>query len=93
MGAEEIQPVYRVVATWLAEQAGPQAPEQDWSALAAVLVNATTHYWLLGDSFGEDPAGITRTATWPPWPNWRSASSTTLPQNEHHKHARPHDHR
>jgi hypothetical protein len=23
-----------------------------------VLVNATTHYWLLGDVFGQDPAGI-----------------------------------
>jgi AcrR family transcriptional regulator len=58
MAQEEIEPVYRVVATWLAEQAGPGAAERDWPALAAVLVNATTHYWLLGDIFGEDPAGI-----------------------------------
>jgi AcrR family transcriptional regulator len=58
MAQEEIEPVYRVVAAWLAEQAGPRAPERDWLALAAVAVNATTHYWLLGDIFGEDPAGI-----------------------------------
>ncbi len=58
MGRDEIEPVYHVVAEWLAEQAGTQAPERDWPALAAVLVNATTHYWLLGDVFGEDPAGI-----------------------------------
>jgi len=58
MGRDEIVPVYRVVAAWLAEQAGPQAPERDWLALAAVAVNATTHYWLLSDIFGQDPAGI-----------------------------------
>jgi hypothetical protein len=49
-----------VVAAWLAEQAGPQAPERDWPAPAAVLVNATSHYWLLGDTFGQDPAAITQ---------------------------------
>jgi AcrR family transcriptional regulator len=58
MAEEEIEPVYRVVATWLAEQAGPGAPERDWPALAAVLVNATSHYWLLGDVFGQHLAGI-----------------------------------
>jgi AcrR family transcriptional regulator len=60
MAQEEVQPVYQAVADWLAEQAGPQAPERDWPALAAVLANATTHYWLLGDIFGKDPAGITQ---------------------------------
>jgi AcrR family transcriptional regulator len=60
MAQEETEPVFRVVATWLAEQAGPGAPERDWLALAAVLVNATTHYWLLGDIFGQDPAGISQ---------------------------------
>jgi AcrR family transcriptional regulator len=58
MGQEEIEPIYQVVATWLADQAGPAAPQRDWLALAAVLVNATSHYWLLGDIFGKDPAGI-----------------------------------
>ena len=60
MAQEEVQPVYQAVAAWLAEQAGPQAPERDWLALGAVLANATTHYGLLGDSFGKDPAGITQ---------------------------------
>jgi AcrR family transcriptional regulator len=60
MAQEEVQPVYLAVAAWLAEQAGPPAPERDWLALAAVLANATTHYWLLGDIFGQDPAGITQ---------------------------------
>jgi AcrR family transcriptional regulator len=58
MGRDEIQPVYQAVAAWLADQAGPHGPQRDWPALAAVLVNATTHYWLLGDIFGQDPAGI-----------------------------------
>jgi AcrR family transcriptional regulator len=58
MAKEETEPVYRVVATWLAEQAGPGAPERDWPALAAVLVNATSHYWLLDDVFGQHLAGI-----------------------------------
>lgn len=58
MGREEIQPVYQVVAAWLAEQAGPGSPQRDWLALAAVAVNATTHYWLLSDIFGQDPTGI-----------------------------------
>jgi AcrR family transcriptional regulator len=58
MAREEIEPISRVVAAWLAEQAGPAAPERDWPALAAVLVHATAHYWLLGDIFGKDPVGI-----------------------------------
>jgi AcrR family transcriptional regulator len=58
MGQREIGRVYRVVATWLAEQATPQGQQRDWLALAAVLIGATSHYWLLGDVFGEHPAGI-----------------------------------
>jgi AcrR family transcriptional regulator len=58
MGREEIEPIYQVVAAWLAEQAGPRGRGRDWPALAAVLVNATSHYWLLGDIFGRHPAGI-----------------------------------
>lgn len=58
MGQREIGRVYRVVATWLVEQATPQGQQRDWPALAAVLIGATSHYWLLGDVFGEHPAGI-----------------------------------
>jgi AcrR family transcriptional regulator len=56
----EIRRVYRVVAEWLAGQAGPRPPQRDWPALAAVLIAATSHYWLLGEVFGEHPAGITQ---------------------------------
>jgi AcrR family transcriptional regulator len=35
LGQGEIAPVYRVVATWLADQTGTQAPARNWPALAA----------------------------------------------------------
>jgi AcrR family transcriptional regulator len=54
----EIQRVYRVVAAWLADQAGPGAGQRDWPALAAVLIAAVSHYWLLCDVLGEHPTGI-----------------------------------
>jgi hypothetical protein len=41
-----------------ATQAGPKAPQRDWPALAAVLIGAASHYWLLRDVFGRHPAGI-----------------------------------
>jgi HTH-type transcriptional dual regulator CecR, C-terminal domain len=58
MREDEIQRIYRVVSHWLATQAGPEAPERDWPALAAVLIGAVSHYWLLRDVFGQHPAGI-----------------------------------
>ncbi len=58
MGDGEIRRVYRVVTQWLATQAGPQAPQRDWEALAAVLIAAVSNYWLLRDVFGEHPTGI-----------------------------------
>jgi hypothetical protein len=36
------------------------SPRADLPALAAVPVNATSPHWLLGDIFGEHPAGITQ---------------------------------
>src|SRR6266496_3629940 len=44
MGDGEIRRVYRVVTQWLATQAGPQAPQRDWEALAAVLIAAVSNY-------------------------------------------------
>jgi hypothetical protein len=35
-------------------------PGADLPTLAAVPVNATSPHWLLGDIFGEHPAGITQ---------------------------------
>jgi AcrR family transcriptional regulator len=58
MREDEIQRIYRVVSHWLATQAGPKAPERDWPALAAVLIGAVSHYWLLREVFGQHPAGI-----------------------------------
>jgi AcrR family transcriptional regulator len=58
MRDEEVARVYRVVAGWLATQAGPEQAARDWPALAAVLIAATSHYWLLRDVFGVHPAGI-----------------------------------
>jgi HTH-type transcriptional dual regulator CecR, C-terminal domain len=58
MREDEIRRIYRVVSRWLATQAGPEAPERDWPALAAVLIGAVSHYWLLRDVFGQHPAGI-----------------------------------
>jgi hypothetical protein len=72
--------------------AGTRAPERDRPALAAVLVNATSHSWLLGDILGEDRPASPRTATSPPWPSWQSASSTTPARDQGHEHPRPHDH-
>jgi AcrR family transcriptional regulator len=54
----EFQHVYLVVALWLEGQVEPGMPEQDWQALASVLIAAITYYWLLCDVFGEHPAGI-----------------------------------
>jgi hypothetical protein len=58
MREDEIQRIYGVVSQWLATQAGPDAPQRDWPALAAVLIGAVSHYWLLRDVFGQHPAGI-----------------------------------
>lgn len=60
---EELAPVYTAVAAWVSMRSAPgaysgrraaPAPE----ALATVLVGATAHYWLLRDSFGEHPSGV-----------------------------------
>ena len=58
MRDDEIQRSYRVVSHWLTTQAGPTAPTRGWPALAAVLIGAVSHYWLLCDVFGQHPAGI-----------------------------------
>lgn len=54
----ELVRAYRAVAAWLAEQAGPTAPERDWPALAVVLVDSVVNYWRMCDVFGGHPAGV-----------------------------------
>lgn len=52
----EVHRIHSVTAEWLAAQF--PARDADWPALAAVLIGATSHLWLLKDVFGEHPAGI-----------------------------------
>jgi AcrR family transcriptional regulator len=58
---EEIALNHRQLTAWLAAQAGTR--RRDWSAIAAVLIGATAHYWLLRDIFGgEHPTGVSESA-------------------------------
>ncbi len=56
--AAEIGRVHRGAARWLEQQAAQGQESRDWDALAAVLVGAASHYWLLRDIFGRPPYGI-----------------------------------
>jgi AcrR family transcriptional regulator len=62
---DEIRHNHLGLSTWLAAQAGGKADRpapHDWEAIAAVLMDATAHYWLLRDIFGgEHPTGISQT--------------------------------
>lgn len=53
---QEIVPVHARLADQLADAA--QLPPEDALALAAVLIGATTHLWLMTDIFGAHPAGV-----------------------------------
>lgn len=48
------------LTAWLTAQAEEHpAAERDWAAIAAVLIGATAHYWLLRDIFGgQHPTGV-----------------------------------
>ena len=54
---EEIAGIQRALSAWLSVQIDP-APELDWDALSAVLMNGVSHYWVLEDSLGSHPSGI-----------------------------------
>ena len=53
---DEIAANHDAVATRLSSLGGERAA--DWPAIAAVLVGATAHYWLLADLFGAHPSGV-----------------------------------
>lgn len=53
---QEIVPVHARLADQLA--AAAQLPPEGALALAAVLIGATTHLWLMTDIFGAHPAGV-----------------------------------
>lgn len=58
---DEISSNHEGLATWLSGQAeaAPNSPDHDWDAVAAVVMDATAHYWLLQDVFGgEHPTGV-----------------------------------
>lgn len=53
---DEIAANHDAVARYLCRLGGE--PAADWQAIAAVLVGATAHYWLLVDLFGVHPSGV-----------------------------------
>ncbi len=58
-GDQEIARITRDLAALLATIAGDRG-DNDWEALATVLQGATAHYWLLEDTFGAHPSGVSR---------------------------------
>jgi AcrR family transcriptional regulator len=57
---DEIARNHRALTAWLAAHAGGAEPAPGWAAVAAVLIGATAHFWLLRDIFGgEHPTGVT----------------------------------
>jgi AcrR family transcriptional regulator len=57
-GEGEIAANHRAVEALLSGLAKDHEAEYDWPAIAAVLVGAIAHYWLLADLFGTHPSGI-----------------------------------
>jgi hypothetical protein len=55
---EDLQRVFRSVTHWFEAEAGEETPSRDWQAIAAVLVGAIAHYWLLRDALGGHPDGV-----------------------------------
>jgi AcrR family transcriptional regulator len=54
---EEIEGIQTALSGWLKGQIDP-APNLDWDALSAVLMNGVSHYWVLRDALGSHPSGI-----------------------------------
>jgi AcrR family transcriptional regulator len=60
---DEIARNHRVLTAWLTAHADRTRPAPDWAAVAAVLIGATAHFWLLRDIFaGEHPTGVSEDA-------------------------------
>lgn len=62
----EMRRIQSVLAAWLRAQVESGASvthgDIDWDALAAVLMGAVSHYWVLLDSMGEHPSGVSQQA-------------------------------
>jgi len=54
----EIVANHHVISAMLRSFGTQQGVEVDWPAIAAVVVGATAHYWLLADLFGTHPSGV-----------------------------------
>lgn len=52
---KEIAPVRRALVAWLESQG---TSDLDTEAIAAVIMGATSHYWVLRDVFGRHPSGV-----------------------------------
>jgi AcrR family transcriptional regulator len=60
---DEIARNHRILTAWLAAHADRTRSAPDWAAVAAVLIGATAHFWLLRDIFGgEHPTGVSEDA-------------------------------
>ena len=57
-GNGEIAANHHAVGALLRALGSDQHEDLDWPAIAAVLVGATAHYWLLSDLFGTHPSGV-----------------------------------
>lgn len=58
---EEMSGNHEALAAWLAARSPDAAAGRDWSAVAAVVMDAVAHYWLFRDIFGgEHPTGVSR---------------------------------
>jgi AcrR family transcriptional regulator len=55
---EDLRRVFQSVTHWFEAEAGEHAPKRDWQAIAAVLVGAIAHYWLLRDAIGGHPDDV-----------------------------------
>jgi AcrR family transcriptional regulator len=55
---DEMRRVSGVVAEWLTTRVGQAQDGVDWQAIGAVLIGATSQFWILTDVFGHHPDGV-----------------------------------
>lgn len=56
----ELRPVHDQVAALIGSLAASEDNHLDHQAVAAVLVGATSHFWIMTDVFGKHPANVTK---------------------------------
>ncbi len=55
---EDLRPVFREVTRLLESEASSGPEARDWQAIAAVLVGAIAHFWLIRDAMGSHPGEV-----------------------------------